>query len=642
MNVSFAGCGFLGLYHVGVASCLKTYAPQLYLRKVAGASAGSMAAVALLADLPLGEMTSNVLKIATEARKRTLGPFSPSFNITQIIADGLIKMLPDDVHLKVNGKLHVSLTKVYDGKNILVSQFESKQEVIDVVLASTFIPIFSGWLPPRYRGTRVIDGGYSDNLPILDGQTITVSPFCGSSDICPQDDYMLNVLQVQIAGSSIELSKENLFRLSRVLLPPDPEVLSKYCKQGFDDALRFLQKSYLISCTRCLAVDSTYEIEEDQGHNGNSGCAVYDANCLECKLQRHLADQSSVPESVWQVFEDAIGEAENGLTDWLTTINSFRIVRLLTYPASLPIGVAKSLISRLTRLLPTLPKYSLVRKTAEGLIEQLYRYAADGGYLLKPMNHKAKYTCELNITQYGEDSMEDLTKYSQQEGKESVKDILNLGFTAHLESDVAPHLPQDQADAIRFQHQNLAAAATQATSRGHSLVTSRIPSRAMSKAASRMGSRSDSMNSLFNLDGPMPDTIGQIQHVTESQEAVMSFYYTGQDNQVKVMEIFDVTQTDPFLLVSDDLGVNYTSENLLMHTLLSSSDLKSTSNSRLRHLSGPAAASRQRHSSDSAFTYNKHPNRRSRKISLGTTQFKVGDGESDNEETDDAPNSQTG
>ena len=34
MNVSFAGCGFLGLYHVGVASCFKSYAPQLYLYKV--------------------------------------------------------------------------------------------------------------------------------------------------------------------------------------------------------------------------------------------------------------------------------------------------------------------------------------------------------------------------------------------------------------------------------------------------------------------------------------------------------------------------------------------------------------------------------------------------------------------------------
>ena len=46
-------------------------------------------------------MTSNVLNIAIEARKRTLGPFSPSFNITQIIFEGLIDLLPDDIHLKV-------------------------------------------------------------------------------------------------------------------------------------------------------------------------------------------------------------------------------------------------------------------------------------------------------------------------------------------------------------------------------------------------------------------------------------------------------------------------------------------------------------------------------------------------------------
>ena len=101
MNVSFSGCGFLGLYHVGVASCIKTYAPQLYLNKVAGASAGSMAALALLADLPIGEMTSQVLKLAMEARKCTFGPFSPSFNINTILSEGLQSVLPEDVHLKV-------------------------------------------------------------------------------------------------------------------------------------------------------------------------------------------------------------------------------------------------------------------------------------------------------------------------------------------------------------------------------------------------------------------------------------------------------------------------------------------------------------------------------------------------------------
>ena len=42
------------------------------------------------------------------------------------------------------------------------------------------------------------------------------------------------------------------------------------------------------------------------------------------------------------------------------------------------------------------------------------------------------------------------------------------------------------------------------------------------------------MTSLYDVDGPLPDTMEQIQQVTESQEAVMSFFYTDQDNQVMV------------------------------------------------------------------------------------------------------------
>ena len=34
MNLSFAGCGFLGLYHLGVVSCVKTYAPNVFTSKV--------------------------------------------------------------------------------------------------------------------------------------------------------------------------------------------------------------------------------------------------------------------------------------------------------------------------------------------------------------------------------------------------------------------------------------------------------------------------------------------------------------------------------------------------------------------------------------------------------------------------------
>ena len=176
-------------------------------------------------------------------------------------------------------------------------------------------------------------------------------------------------MQVQIAGTSIEMSKDNMIRLSRVLLPPDPEVLSRYCKQGFEDALRFLQRRYLISCTRCLAVDSTYQIgwkiflfshsyhsanaeaddpsdQTNPGSSEKSGCAVYDPNCLECKLKRHIAQQSTVPDTVWRVFEEAIDDAENGFTSWLKTINSYKIVRLLTFPARLQLSVVQVRVER--------------------------------------------------------------------------------------------------------------------------------------------------------------------------------------------------------------------------------------------------------------------------------------------------------
>lgn len=56
MNLSFAGCGFLGIYHVGVSVCFKKYAPHLLLDKISGASAGALAACCLLCDLPLGKL----------------------------------------------------------------------------------------------------------------------------------------------------------------------------------------------------------------------------------------------------------------------------------------------------------------------------------------------------------------------------------------------------------------------------------------------------------------------------------------------------------------------------------------------------------------------------------------------------------
>jgi hypothetical protein len=49
------------------------------------------------------------------------------------------------------------------------------------VVSSTFIPFFSGVMPSHFRGQRVLDGGFSANLPEIFDYTITVSPFAGDA-----------------------------------------------------------------------------------------------------------------------------------------------------------------------------------------------------------------------------------------------------------------------------------------------------------------------------------------------------------------------------------------------------------------------------------------------------------------------------
>ena len=34
MNLSFAGCGFMGFYHIGVVACFREFAPEVLRNKV--------------------------------------------------------------------------------------------------------------------------------------------------------------------------------------------------------------------------------------------------------------------------------------------------------------------------------------------------------------------------------------------------------------------------------------------------------------------------------------------------------------------------------------------------------------------------------------------------------------------------------
>ena len=134
LNITFSGCGFLGIYHVGVASALKDRAPKLLERieNFGGASAGALAAGSLLCGIDLSESLDFTLRLAERAHKLSVGPFHPRFRLTKTIRRVFQQMIPADAYKKCSGKLHISLTRCSDWQNVVVSEFTSNDDLIDV------------------------------------------------------------------------------------------------------------------------------------------------------------------------------------------------------------------------------------------------------------------------------------------------------------------------------------------------------------------------------------------------------------------------------------------------------------------------------------------------------------------------------
>ena len=88
---------------------------------------------------------ADLMYMAKEARKHRLGPLHPAYNLLQLVKESLLEMLPQDAHIRASGKLCVSLTKMSDGKNILVSQFDSRDELIQVNSLGDRLALWIDW-----------------------------------------------------------------------------------------------------------------------------------------------------------------------------------------------------------------------------------------------------------------------------------------------------------------------------------------------------------------------------------------------------------------------------------------------------------------------------------------------------------------
>ncbi|XP_045868253.1 1-acylglycerol-3-phosphate O-acyltransferase PNPLA3 isoform X2 [Meles meles] len=349
-SLSFSGCGFLGFYHIGVTRCLSERAPHLVqdARMLFGSSAGALHGVALLSGISLDSIMEILMDLVQSARNRKIGILHPAFNLGRRLRNDLQTYLPDDIHRLISGKMYISLTRVSDGKNVLVSDFRSKEEVVD----------------------RYMDGGASDNTPFLDAKTtITVSPFYGEYDICPKVKST-NFLHVDITKLSLRLCSENAYLLMRALFPPDLKVLGEICLRGYLDAFRFLEENGVcnkphpgLDLPSAEAKPLTYPWGHRSPESGPrvsaEGTEPEGDELLDHLRLSILPWDESILDTLSPKLTAALSNAIKIQRGQVSRIYNFLPVKVMSYvmlPCTLPVESAFAMAQRLVMWLPDMPE----------------------------------------------------------------------------------------------------------------------------------------------------------------------------------------------------------------------------------------------------------------------------------------------
>lgn len=201
-------------------------------------------AAALVLDYPAEALKAKLLRVAAEVRSLTFGPFNPRFNANEFFREELQLVLPENAFRSASGRLYISLTDT-SLRNVLQSEFGSNEELTQALVCSCYLPAFSAYQIPTFAGKPFLDGGFSNNQPVIDeATTVRISPFAGDSQICPQDGggngaKRRLLFQKFSTGERMELSLANAKRLAEAMIPPNNlETLYDLGYQQTDEFIR--------------------------------------------------------------------------------------------------------------------------------------------------------------------------------------------------------------------------------------------------------------------------------------------------------------------------------------------------------------------------------------------------------------------
>ncbi|KAK3286704.1 hypothetical protein CYMTET_5747 [Cymbomonas tetramitiformis] len=236
LQIFFSGCSWLSMYHVGVAQAL--WEAKIPVARYAGASSGSIVATCLACGIPPSVLYQKLVTITRIVREAYLGPLGI---LTKVLKEGIEDMLPLNAHQLCNGRLEVSLTQLYCSSrgylaNWQVENFDSRQDLINSILTSSYLPFLQDFKSGFFRGRWCLDGGLLHNHPskrfLSSANVLTISHMPGKAEISPAKTLL---------GNSTSLHAFFFPWRYRYIAPP-LDLLNHLYECGLHDAKRWIKK----------------------------------------------------------------------------------------------------------------------------------------------------------------------------------------------------------------------------------------------------------------------------------------------------------------------------------------------------------------------------------------------------------------
>ncbi|CAD7704068.1 unnamed protein product [Ostreobium quekettii] len=243
---SFSPSGLLFPYYIGVLQALRETDLVTSDTPVSGSSGGCLLAVFNACGIAVEDIRKTNRLINTRLLAR------PGDKILgEVVKDAMLDLLPNDVHTTVSNRIAIAITRLAPFPwPLVVEDFLSKEDLVDVMVASTYMPGMAGTnLGVATRHGLAGDGmlarfypevpeAYRDRVKT----TIKVCPapsearpwFVGSADISPD-----------LRSPEDRYPKDKYYHYASE--PFDLDILDDFIRDGYNDTLtwaqRFLQTS---------------------------------------------------------------------------------------------------------------------------------------------------------------------------------------------------------------------------------------------------------------------------------------------------------------------------------------------------------------------------------------------------------------